>query len=32
VICGYQASGVYRGQHVDIEDVFLKAGTSPPGG
>jgi dihydroxy-acid dehydratase len=26
VICGYQASGVWRGQHVDIEDVFLKSG------
>jgi dihydroxy-acid dehydratase len=26
VICGYQAGGVYRGEHVDIEDVFLKAG------
>jgi dihydroxy-acid dehydratase len=26
VICGYQASGKYRGQHVDIEDVFLKSG------
>lgn len=26
VICGYQKSGVYRGQRVDIEDVFLKTG------
>jgi dihydroxy-acid dehydratase len=26
VICGYQASGNYRGEHVDIEDVFLKSG------
>jgi len=26
VICGYQKSGVYRGQHTDIEDVFLKSG------
>ena len=26
VICGYQASGEYRGEHVDIEDVFLKSG------
>jgi dihydroxy-acid dehydratase len=25
-ICGYQASGVYKGEHVDIEDVFLHAG------
>src|SRR5690606_31959865 len=25
-ICGYQASGEYRGKHVDIEDVFLKSG------
>ncbi|HSI59531.1 MAG TPA: dihydroxy-acid dehydratase [Ideonella sp.] len=23
VPCGYQASGEYRGQHVDVEDVFL---------
>lgn len=26
VICGYQRSGTYRGEHVDIEDVFLKSG------
>jgi dihydroxy-acid dehydratase len=26
VVCGYQASGIYRGHHVDIEDVFLKSG------
>ncbi|HWM45279.1 MAG TPA: dihydroxy-acid dehydratase [Xanthobacteraceae bacterium] len=26
VICGYQRSGTYKGQHVDIEEVFLKAG------
>lgn len=26
VICGYQKSGFYRGEHVDIEEVFLKAG------
>jgi dihydroxy-acid dehydratase len=26
VACGYQASGSYRGQHCDIEDVFLAAG------
>jgi dihydroxy-acid dehydratase len=26
VICGYQGSGEYRGEHVDIEDVFLKSG------
>jgi dihydroxy-acid dehydratase len=26
VICGYQKSGSYRGEHVDIEEVFLKAG------
>jgi len=25
VICGYQPSGRYRGKHVDIEEVFLKA-------
>jgi dihydroxy-acid dehydratase len=26
VVCGYQQSGEYRGQHVDIEEVFLKSG------
>ena len=26
VVCGYQASGQYRGRHVDIEDVFLQSG------
>ncbi|HEX6997133.1 MAG TPA: dihydroxy-acid dehydratase [Gammaproteobacteria bacterium] len=26
VICGYQQSGRWRGEHVDIEDVFLKSG------
>jgi dihydroxy-acid dehydratase len=26
VVCGYQQSGAYRGEHVDIEDVFLKSG------
>ncbi len=26
VICGYQASGEWRGQHIDIEEVFLKSG------
>lgn len=26
VICGYQASGELDGEHVDIEEVFLKAG------
>ncbi len=26
VICGYQKAGKYRGQHTDIEDVFLKTG------
>ena len=24
-VCGYQRSGEYRGQHVDIEEVFLKS-------
>lgn len=24
-VCGYQKSGEYRGQHVDIEEVFLKS-------
>ena len=26
VVCGYQRSGEYRGEHVDIEEVFLRAG------
>src|SRR5215469_10491965 len=26
VACGYQPSGVYRGEHVDFEDVFAYAG------
>ena len=26
VVCGYQKSGQYRGEHVDIEDLFLKSG------
>jgi dihydroxy-acid dehydratase len=26
VVCGYQGSGRYKGEHVDIEDVFLHAG------
>ena len=26
VICGYQKAGRYKGQHTDIEDVFLKTG------
>ena len=26
VICGYQKSGTFKGEHVDIEEVFLKAG------
>ena len=30
--CGYQPSGEYRGEHVDIEEVFLAAGSSPPDG
>ena len=25
VACGYQESGVYKGEHIDIEEVFLKA-------
>lgn len=25
VVCGYQQSGEFRGQHVDIEEVFLKS-------
>jgi dihydroxy-acid dehydratase len=32
VICGYQRSGEYRGEHVDIEDVFLKSGYIASGG
>jgi dihydroxy-acid dehydratase len=31
-VCGYQASGEYRGQHVDIEEVFLKSGYIASGG
>ena len=26
VVCGYQRSGEFRGEHVDIEEVFLKSG------
>lgn len=32
VVCGYQQSGTYRGEHVDIEEVFLKAGYVSSGG
>lgn len=32
VVCGYQQSGTYRGQHVDIEEVFLKSGYVASGG
>ena len=32
VLCGYQQSGEYRGEHVDIEEVFLKAGYLASGG
>src|SRR5574342_1164679 len=32
VVCGYQRSGQYRGEHVDIEEVFLKAGYLASGG
>ncbi|MDE3075461.1 MAG: dihydroxy-acid dehydratase, partial [Chloroflexota bacterium] len=32
VICGYQASGQYRGEHVDIEELFLKASNVASGG
>jgi dihydroxy-acid dehydratase len=31
-LCGYQQSGEYRGEHVDIEEVFLKAGYLASGG
>ena len=30
-VCGYQQSGRYRGQHVDIEEVFLKSSYVSPG-
>jgi dihydroxy-acid dehydratase len=30
-ICGYQASGEWRGEHVDIEEVFLKSAHVPAG-
>ena len=32
VVCGYQKSGTYRGEHVDIEDVFLRSGYVASGG
>jgi len=32
VVCGYQQSGEYKGAHVDIEEVFLKAGYFASGG
>jgi len=32
VICGYQQSGTYRGQHMDIEEVFLKSSFVASGG
>ncbi len=32
VVCGYQKSGTHRGEHVDIEEVFLKAGYVSSGG
>ena len=32
VVCGYQRSGEWRGEHVDIEDVFLKSGYVASGG
>jgi dihydroxy-acid dehydratase len=32
VICGYQRSGEYKGEHVDIEEVFLQAGHVASGG
>jgi dihydroxy-acid dehydratase len=25
VACGYQQSGIYKGEHIDVEEVFLKA-------
>ncbi|MFL6564084.1 MAG: dihydroxy-acid dehydratase [Burkholderiales bacterium] len=32
VVCGYQQSGEYKGERVDIEEVFLKAGYLASGG
>jgi dihydroxy-acid dehydratase len=32
VVCGYQRSGEYKGEHVDIEEVFLKSGYLASGG
>jgi dihydroxy-acid dehydratase len=32
VACGYQQSGQYRGQHIDIEEVFLKSSYVASGG
>jgi dihydroxy-acid dehydratase len=31
VACGYQQSGVYKGEHIDIEEVFLKAAYTATG-
>lgn len=31
VACGYQPSGHYRGEHIDIEDIFLYAGQALAG-
>ena len=32
VVCGYQQSGRYRGEHIDIEEVFLKSSYVASGG
>jgi len=32
VPCGYQQSGVYNGEHIDVEEVFLKAAYIASGG
>jgi dihydroxy-acid dehydratase len=31
VACGYQEHGIYNGQHIDVEEVFLKAAYVPFG-
>ena len=31
VICGYQQSGQYKGEHIDIEEVFLRSSSVPLG-
>ncbi len=32
IVCGYQQSGQYKGEHIDIEEVFLKSSYVASGG